>query len=269
MMKSPMSGIKQLTELHFGRLKKGARLSRSDRIKLLSDSWLELQFGWLPLIKDLGDMGKAFNRQLAKTRLSSPVKFVAGTSAQDPSISFGTTTFGSKIYVNMFRRSIGTWDIRYKGAWKATVSGTAFDADILDKFGLITSEFIPTAWEIVPWSFLVDYFSNVGAVIESHYLARQDLAWWQRTSRTVSSSTYWAEIDLVRLTATFPCLAYTCGLDSFGSEFGTSESTTVQFVRDVPILEPLALEFSMSLTATKWLNILALSAARRRLVPYY
>lgn len=34
-------------------------------------------------------------------------------------------------------------------------------------FGFNLEEFVPTVYELMPWSFLVDYFSNLGTVIET------------------------------------------------------------------------------------------------------
>jgi hypothetical protein len=47
-------------------------------------------------------------------------------------------------------------------------------------YGLNIQEFIPTVWELVPWSFFVDYFANIGDILECATLIRSDVSWVNR-----------------------------------------------------------------------------------------
>lgn len=99
----------------------------------LSNNWLELQFGWLPLISDVWNSLDAFRTSL-KTR-GSTVK----------STSRGKTANG--------RNSAG---------YIATVKNPALYS--LTQLGLTNP--LVVAWELVPFSFLIDYFINIGDTLK-------------------------------------------------------------------------------------------------------
>jgi hypothetical protein len=48
-------------------------------------------------------------------------------------------------------------------------------------FGFTPSELVPTAWELLPWSFLVDYFVNVGDVLSSAVTASSNVNFVNKT----------------------------------------------------------------------------------------
>lgn len=49
---------------------------------------------------------------------------------------------------------------------------------------------IPTAWEMLPWSFLIDYVSNIGDVISANLVSMENVAWvYKVTRRSARKST--------------------------------------------------------------------------------
>jgi hypothetical protein len=43
--------------------------------------------------------------------------------------------------------------------------------------GVSWEDLIPTAWELIPYSFLIDYFTNIGDVLEGWSVHQSDLGW--------------------------------------------------------------------------------------------
>jgi hypothetical protein len=52
------------------------------------------------------------------------------------------------------------------------------------RFGLSLSDVVPTAYEAFMWSFLLDYFSNMGDVLDAWCVGMVDFAWLNRTTRS-------------------------------------------------------------------------------------
>jgi hypothetical protein len=76
--------------------------------------------------------------------------------------------------------------IRYKGAVIAQVKGPSWQND--DLFGFNPQNFIPAAWELLPWSFLADYFTNIGDILTASIVSTKHLAYTNRTEIVISKS---------------------------------------------------------------------------------
>jgi hypothetical protein len=55
-------------------------------------------------------------------------------------------------------------------------------ADKGETLGFSMREFIPTAWELLPWSFLVDYFADVGGFLDASTTDTSGVTWLCGTS---------------------------------------------------------------------------------------
>jgi hypothetical protein len=80
--------------------------------------------------------------------------------------------------------------IRYKGAMALKDSG--YDA-FSEAFGLNWRNFFPTIYELAPWSFFIDYFSNLNEIINALAFNTSSLSWLERgvfesSKRIISTS---------------------------------------------------------------------------------
>jgi hypothetical protein len=53
--------------------------------------------------------------------------------------------------------------------------------------GFSWTEFVPTAYELLPFSFVLDYFSNVGSVLSAGYASKGYTSWVSVSTRTEAS----------------------------------------------------------------------------------
>lgn len=71
--------------------------------------------------------------------------------------------FGQNGATRAIHRAKAEVSVSYQGAVRLKI-GTPRSSF---EFGATFPDFIPAAWELMPWSFLIDYFSNVGQIINS------------------------------------------------------------------------------------------------------
>lgn len=123
-------------------------MSPNDRA---SSTWLELQYGWLPLLSDVHGgaefIAKAQNRQWRQRVTVSQ----EGSYAYQ---TFGSTGFSDAIALTH------TYNLLYKTkrTYVYLIENTA--AKTLSEAGI--SNPATVAWELLPWSFVVDWFLPVG-----------------------------------------------------------------------------------------------------------
>lgn len=228
------------------------RLPKKDKIKILADTWLEYSFGWSPLINDVDDALKAVaDAQYA----TDPELFKTFGYGEDNEVilrgvvSLGATQPIAEIRYRLEKRA----SVKYLGAWDfstyaLTNQRTGFD---MSNWGL-------AAWEIVPWSFLIDYFSNIGDIISALTLARSGERWTSRTTR--QEYRYVAESSTKNLS----------NLYSNGSVVAstwvlrTPDQSHIYVTRKDHTGRSLvpSVEFSLPGSNRRWLNITALLASR-------
>jgi hypothetical protein len=121
----------------------------------LSSKWLELQYGWKPLLKDV-ESGAEFIAH----KLSVPIQQVHRMSLQKSvKQTYVTNTYGpSRPDLNVIGESL----VVVRRSLKVTV---AEPPSAMQSLGLLNPEVV--AWEIMPWSFVIDWFLPIGSYLEA------------------------------------------------------------------------------------------------------
>lgn len=111
----------------------------------LAGQWLELSYGWLPLLADIHSSVEVLQEPLP------PLILKAGTSAHDP----GETRYNQLDYYQWQR-----W-----ARCGCRITALHPGAYLANKLGLVNPATV--LWEVVPFSFVVDWFLPVGRFLES------------------------------------------------------------------------------------------------------
>lgn len=125
----------------------------ASRKKSFANNWLEFHFGWEPLVSDIYDAVTVINNPLLAF---APAHRTARDYRYNYSYfyDFGSIT------------DTGWWRALYQVTQGATVKAVDWNVHALDQFGVVNP--LSIAWELVPYSFVVDWFVNVGEVLGSY-----------------------------------------------------------------------------------------------------
>lgn len=168
----------------------------------IPDLWLEWSFGWRPLMMDIDGAFQALNSLLDQEYVI-PVS-ASAVDAQLVSQTNGESTAVGSNYLfyrwsKLRREQI---IVRYKGA--VTVQAATTWQDRWARWGFTTTEFLPTAWELLPWSFLVDYFVTIGDAIDASGARTSGLRWTNQTSRRKMTLVCTSFFDDEKVRSTIP-----------------------------------------------------------------
>jgi hypothetical protein len=228
------------------KLKPGTR----DFQKASTDSYLEATYGWQPIVSDIDSGMEALTRWVDPTKR---LIHVIGKSVEESETLYATynPTYGP------VRVTIPVWDsftdtVRFRGAikWDPAYQHS------FGYYGVSLRNILPSAWELLPYSFLVDYFTNIGDILSAWSFGRSQVAWVDRTRhrKTVRSEREARVLYWDHSTAE-------------GTHFVRPEHikfTTTSFDRG-QYLGTLVPDFTWELPGVgsrKWLNIAALGLAR-------
>jgi hypothetical protein len=283
MIKRPANTLRKGLDSYIGTLKqrskgisKTSKRGKLARKKILADTWLEYSFGWTPLISDVGNAAKALaawnvgrdgydERRNVISSSASATEFglnqsLTGVLGMGTNDNFPFRKIDQGSYTSMVRYKVG---LTYK---TAVPVGSA--ARLAELSGFSLREFVPTAWELLPWSFLIDYFSNVGDVLEAFATPTDNISWICRTYRNtkVQSCTYRFIPD-----AFVGIPEYSWQESSNGTSSWILQETS--FSREAVSslsLPRLSLENPFGRNAfRRSLNLIGLAAGAKSLKPYY
>lgn len=165
----------------------GRLLMRLARLRSVGKEYLNVQFGWMPLLKDIRDMYETYtnlnrklnqlqrdNGRLIRRRRSkgvqksstSVVSNSAGVVYSNPSIlnyTFGNSKSSRTVTTTTTER------IWFAGAFRYYIPDVGTDQwtkrATRALFGLNPSPEV--LWQALPWSWLIDWFSNIGHVMSN------------------------------------------------------------------------------------------------------
>lgn len=206
MIRHPASALNHLLGQYLKDVKRLKRTRPRNWKKGLSGLWLEYAFGWVPLVSDIGNAYQAYKDLVTehdgKYRMLEAGAIDEASNAahtKDLLVDMGPTV----TYYSGSQR--GTSSVRYKfrGAVVRHVDATIVGSR-LETFGFEAQEWVPTAWELLPWSFLVDYFSNIGDVIQANCAVRQAIGWVNQDAINTRTIEYSGGHDLKQTKAAYP-----------------------------------------------------------------
>ena len=120
----------------------------------LEDAWLEARYGWRPLMYDIEEFNETLREfDEKRTRWSERV------GATERWTDTETISWSTEPY-NWYIDRTNEYEISLRGSCTADI--------MLDKW---RTDAAVTAWEVVPYSFVVDWFFNVGQALSAHSLA--------------------------------------------------------------------------------------------------
>lgn len=225
--------------------------------RFLSQLWLEASFGWKPLLMDVKSAAAAIRQYVERPKVK---RFKASGVAQ----SNGNTVFASNLNAtalgalwyktrttsSYFRR------VTYRGAYRFQAETTCWQDKSL--FGFDPKDFIPAAWELLPWSFLADYFSNIGDILEAVTTSTAGVSFLVKTTQDHRQIFRHTEWDVDKMKSQYACPSY-ISVETGGPGWGYTRAKKVtrrlSTMPDIPTLE-----LTLPGTDSQLLNIAALLA---------
>lgn len=202
---SPVKGMVFLGEIMetVRMLKKAGRFLFSDLSRFMEEAkkltpgrrfhnritglWLEYALGWMPLLAETE------NALTLLAQVEPKARTVRGTArSKTAEVSTGRlnmsrfqdTSTGDVVHVVWNQRYLTENSAVVKGAIKTSLLQPGYASrGVAARWGFTLREFVPTIWELIPYSFVVDYFSNIGAVINGVFFDMSVLAWYFRTQK--------------------------------------------------------------------------------------
>lgn len=256
MLRHPAEGMMRFASNHLTRVEKHAKRYRGrDLQKAISGSYLEYAFGVMPFIHDVSDIAKALD-EAGKPR----VTVVSGHGADKKA---NVTTIRNQIRELVFLTNTKTeteTSVRYKVGLNIAV-GAPSTVSLRESLGFKLDEFVPTLYELLPWSFLVDYFTNIGDIVSAVTYCSHNLSWSCKTVRVTSSREAAWTIDPAFTKKIF-AEGYFIGCNGSGKE--RTEKSSV--VRSAEMPGYPSLEISIPGIGKKWVNMAALLAQNKSIL---
>nr|QDH89358.1 MAG: hypothetical protein H3BulkLitter172403_000004 [Leviviridae sp.] len=128
---------------------------------------------------------------------------------------------------------------------------------LVELSGLSLERIVPTLWELTPYSFLADYFLNIGNILDAAFTSLDGVVWSNNTT---------IQTTVLRLTGSWRVRVNTANPRYINEHF-SSDNDEREFKRKTIVRTPVApssllsipLTFSIpGIDSTRWINMAAL-----------
>lgn len=127
-----------------------------EALDIAGNVWLEGRYGWRPLVYDFHSAIEAYNRLQNTFRRSRGYASLT-ESGSSSDVILGTHTSSGGVLPN----------VAYTTNWTCDWVGCGI-IDMIPNHQSFQFDVLTTAWELIPYSFMVDWVANVGDLIQAH-----------------------------------------------------------------------------------------------------
>lgn len=251
-------------------LKRSRQRLRRERFKtsrkVLAGTWLEYVYGWRPLVSDIEAACSAYDvlqNKIETFRAEGASKKIWGKESLKIVDVIGGTNFGRVIKT---RSEYYQDRVQFKGVVVEKFDQTfqlGASSTVQRACGFDLHSFLPTAWELVPYSFVVDMFSNIGTILNSTYGAYATWPWKSVSRSTSAIGTQSIEIDRTNAyLPVYPGMGKGSRVKFYRELCSDSLCEKGSFSRSDPLIRLPRPTVSLPGSAWSWANLAALIAAR-------
>jgi hypothetical protein len=203
-------------------------IGRKEYLDALSGTWLEISFGLKPLLSDTKEIAEALARYNMKPPKRTRIR-ASALEAVDEHL-YGSVNrvdgFNSRFTLmrdDEIRRYENSCQYIVVMDSKAEVPSGPLRS-LTDVLGFTPENFVPALYQVAPWSWLLDYFTNVGDIIEAGCTNQTRVLWHNRTSRSrVIRSWKNVIVDSAELLSAYQYEQVSC---SVGALLGSGKTVT-------------------------------------------
>lgn len=259
---------KRLNRLELERrgLKGSIVFKKAKWARIVASTWLEYAFGLAPLISDTKKVAEAYARfqndqELSKLLLRSKIVARGSDDLSIPSYS-SSLMFSSWVGVRTTQIDTQSSRCQYVVGLNAPLTPDfGSNERLLQLLGIRAENLIPAAWEALPWSWLIDYFTNVGSILEAASTSTANVAWVSKTSTVKLTRKIVESLDMEVTRARVAALSRK--ITGTYNQTGVVEIIRTVLTRQTASLGIPPLTFQLPTEAGQLANLAAVLLARR------
>lgn len=259
MLKSPLSSLRKgilshmnTWSLRAGKLRRGVNPNVVK--KMTADTYLEFVFGVMPFINDINGVIRAMSKNMNRPRR---VRFLGKGESKSTRILTGSNqTAGGYLRYRYEKVLTVTSSTRYFIGYAVPTVNVPLSR--LDALGLNLESLAPAMWEVLPWSWLFDYFANVGDIIEAYTDLSGSPTYCCKVVKTIRDS----QMNMFPHDAAIITQLGSNELVSITGTPGSSLCQSISIERSRATLKPPALELRIPTYWKQWVNMAAVSSQR-------
>lgn len=236
-----------------------ARRTAEEWRKIVAGSILEVNFGWAPTLADVRGTAEAFARFHYPPVVTDRHRGVAKLAGSGIAVNLEQVepSYPLSLMLTQVERSWKS-EVTYSyltGSRLQQTASSSFER-LRSVLGFTPENLLPTLYNLTPWSWLVDYFSNFGDLVSCFSTDTSNVSWTVRT--VVQKSTHRVAArrcaDWVQALYIEPSI-----LRAYSGHFGAYEITRTSMTRTTPGGVPMpSLQFALpGSSGTKWWNLAA------------
>jgi hypothetical protein len=224
--------------------------------KAVANAWLEYSFGWAPLVGDTVNLANAAAATIAGSarnrRVSGETEYITNSTEDGSGYTWADDNVAG---TTARKRSVTIQSCRYYGAlrWDTGEAG-----QFTSQFGLTMDSWVPSIWELIPWSFAIDYFTGIGDFLSSITFPLGKFLYYGRSRKVKTYSELYdqkiTDVEVVNVTQT----------RQYWATPGNTRAERGFFQRDVPSLVIRVPRLRVPGYKEAYINLGALAALRNR-----